>query len=244
MLHTLHDGSRLITMGAKELIRVPIWNGNRILDMYHVKKIKEGVGNTIQKLEFCYTIANIVEEDAAGNPVTARYIIDGQHRHRVMSEYFQENLCEPDFPVIVMEKQVSSEREIISTFNELNTQKPIDWKYDPVILANDYIFQLCLAFNVKKEPFIRSSATKRPYISTESLRTELVACSDLLSDSRQEVKAFVQRVLAYNTREVANAPMTILHANKVNSAILQKAASQQFMLAVNLSWIRKCLSRG
>jgi hypothetical protein len=113
-----------------------------------------------------------------------------------------------------------------------------------VILANDYIFQLCLAFNVKKELFIRSTATKRPYISTESLRTELLACSDLLSDSCQEVKAFIQRVLAYNTREVANAPMAILHANKVNALILQKAAAQRFMLAVNLSWIRKCLSRG
>ena len=244
MLHTLHDGSRLITMSAKGLIRIPIWKGNRILDMDHVKKIKEGVGKDVRKLEFCYTVAKIIEEDAAGKPIEAHYIIDGQHRHRVISDYFQENLCEPDFPVIVLEKQVISERDIITKFNELNTQKPIDWKSDPVLLANDYIFQLCMTFNTKKETFLRGSATKRPYLSTEALRNEFVACSDLMSDSPEEVKAFIQRVVAYNTREVANAPMAIVHATKLNAGILQKAAAHNFMLAVNLSWIRKCLMRG
>ena len=244
MLYTLHDGSQLLTMGAKDLVRIPIWKGNRILDMDHVKKIKDGVGKDIRKLEYCYTVAKIIEEDAAGKPIEARYIIDGQHRHRVISDYFQQTLCEPDFPVIVLEKQVSSERDIISKFNELNTQKPIDWKCDPVLLANDYIFHLCLAFNTKKETFLRGSATKRPYLSTEALRNEFVACSHLMSDSAEEVAAFIQRVIAYNTREVAHAPMAILHATKLNAGILQKAAAHKFMLAVNLSWIQKCLIRG
>ena len=65
-----------------------------------------------------------------------------------------------------------------------------------------------------------------------------------MSDSPKEVTAFIQRVIAYNTQEVAHAPMAMVHATKLNAGILQKAAAHKFMLAVNLSWIRKCLKRG
>jgi len=246
MIHTLHDGSRLMTMSAKELIRIPVWKGNRIIDMDHVHKIKESVGHSIQKLEFSYRIATILEEDAAGNPVKASYIIDGQHRHRVMFEYFQENLCEPDFPVIVLEKRVQSEDEIIAYFRELNTQKPIEWKTDPVLIENIYISALSKEFNQGKDTLIRSGPTRRPYISSDSLRTEFRACGAILTDSPEKVKTFIQRVVEYNAKELANASMSILHANKTQAIILQKAASQKFMLATNpkLPWIRECLAKG
>ena len=52
MLHTLHDGSILRVMGAKDLIRVPVWHGNRIIDNAHVQKIKDGLGPKIQKLDY------------------------------------------------------------------------------------------------------------------------------------------------------------------------------------------------
>ena len=242
MLHTLHDGSRLRILGAKDLIKLPVWHGNRIIDTTHVKKIKEGIGHNVQKLDFGYRIVTFTENDAGGNPVEVSYIIDGQHRHRVLCNHYQENLGESDFAVVVLEKFVNSEHEIISHFKELNTQKPIDWKSDPVMLANLYVNELCLAFN-SKQILIRPSTTKRPYLSADAIRSEFKVYADRLKDSPEEVKAFVQRVKEYNDKELARAPAATILSPKNMVEIIQKAASHKFMLAVNprLPWIKECL---
>jgi len=242
MLHTLHDGSRLRILGAKDLIKLPVWHGNRIIDTTHVQKIKDGIRHNVQKLDFGYRIVSFTEKDAGGNPVQVSYIIDGQHRHRVLCNHYQENLCEPDFPVVVLEKFVESEHEIIGHFKELNTQKPIDWKSDPVMLANLYVNELCLAFNSPKV-CIRPSTTKRPYLSADAIRSEFKLHADRLKDSPEEVKAFVQRVKAYNQRELDHAPVAILHTKPALSEMIQKAISHNFILAVNprLPWIKECL---
>lgn len=73
MLHTLYDGSEVRVMGAKELIKVPVWNGNRIIDGGHVQRIKSSLGSRVQKLDFGYRIVTYDENDAGGNTVTSRY---------------------------------------------------------------------------------------------------------------------------------------------------------------------------
>jgi len=243
MLCTLHDGSRLRTIGAKELIEIHIWNGNRIIDMAHVQKIKDGIRGNVQKLEFSYRIARITETDAGDNPVTVSYIIDGQHRHRVLCDHYKENLCEPDFPVVVLEKDMKSEAEIISYFKELNCQKPINWKSDPKVLANEYIEQLCAAFNFGSRKLIREGSTHRPYISVDALRDAFLACKDALKEG-DEVAAFVRRVLEYNANRVKLAEVAgVLTYKKGDAEKIQKAAALRFMLAVdkNLPWVRDCL---
>ena len=241
-LHTLYDGSRLRIMGAKELIELPVWQGNRIMDTAHVQKIKSEVGNKVQKLDYGYRIVTCNEQDAGGHPIKVSYIIDGQHRHKVLHDYFHENLCEPDFDVVVLEKQVNSESEIITCFKELNNQKPIPWKSDPNLLANGYIAELSAAFNSKKEQLIRLKSTTRPYLSVDKLREALVLQVCSLTESVDEIKAFVERVKEYNKRELANAGLTALGSKK-NSEIIAKAAKHGFMLAVDpkLTWIKECL---
>lgn len=240
-LCTLHDGSRLRTMSAKELTKVPIWNGNRIIDMIHVQKIKDGIRGHVQKLDFGYRVARVMEMDAGFNPITASYVIDGQHRHKVLCDHF-ESLCESDFPVVVLEKDMKSEAEIISYFNEVNCQKPIEWKTDPKMLANVYVDELYTAFNSGKKKFIRHGSTQRPYLSVDALRDAFIAC-DSMKDSRDEVIRFVQRALEYNKKKQKDADMDIYSAKKDMAEKIQKAANIGFMLALDpkLPWVRECL---
>jgi hypothetical protein len=39
LLHTYHDGSRLYKMSALSLTKIPIWKGNRNIDLHHVSNI-------------------------------------------------------------------------------------------------------------------------------------------------------------------------------------------------------------
>jgi len=242
MLHTLHDGSILRKIGAKELIKIPIWHGNRIIDNTHVQKIKEGIKGNIHKLDNGYHIITQSEIDAGGNQIQSSYIIDGQHRHRVIYEYFQENLCEPDFQLIIVEKHVKCEGEIISYFKEINNQMPILWKSDPTMLANEYINELCKAFN-KKEILIRHKTTKRPYLSVDQLRSEFILNKDLMKDSPEDIQAFVNKVIGHNNRALDQADLEMIHMKKADADIIKKAVAHNFMLAVNpkIPWIKGCL---
>jgi hypothetical protein len=243
MLHTLHDGSALRIMGAKELVRLPVWNGNRIIDNAHVQRIKDALGHKVQKLDFGYRIVTYDEVDAGGNLVTTSCIIDGQHRHRVLYDFFQESLCEPDFTVVVLEKKVKCEAEIIVYFKELNNQMPILWKTDPNMLANEYIKALIPVFNVRKD-LIRPKSTVRPYLSVEKLREVLVAFGEQLKESSEEIKSFVARVLRYNAKALEDSDVNIaLSTKKGQAEIIQRAADQKFMLAVDprLLWVGECL---
>jgi len=243
-IHTLHDGSIVRIIGAKDLINIPVWHGNRIIDSNHVQRIKCSIGANIQKLDFGYRIVTYNEKDAGGNTVETSYIIDGQHRHKVLSDHFQTTLCEPDFPVVILEKRVICESEIITYFKELNNQMPILWKTDPNMVANEYIKALSLVFNCKKDLMIRPKATTRPYLSSEKLRDGLVAHAELLKESPEEIKAFIGRVLQYNLKAIEQAGLNIVHGKKGQADIIQKAANFKFMLAVDpkLPWIGECLN--
>ena len=242
-LHTLHDGSILRVIGAKELIKIPVWHGNRIIDNSHVERIKGSLGSNVQKLDFGYRIVSFTEIDAGGNRIHTSCVIDGQHRHRVLCDHFSAGLCEPDFPVIVLEKKVTCESEIITYFKELNNQMPILWKTDPKMMANGYIAALEKAFNTKKEILVRQKSTTRPYLSAEKMREELIKCYDLMKESKEAIQLFVDRAIQYNIRAWENHELTILHAKKGQGEIIQKAANHKFMLAVDprLPWIRECL---
>lgn len=243
-LHTLHDGSILRVMGAKELVRLPVWNGNRIIDNAHVQRIKDALGHKVQKLDFGYRIVTYDEVDAGGNLVTMSCIIDGQHRHRVLHDFFQESMCEPDFQVIVLEKKVKCEAEIITYFKELNNQMPILWKTDPNMLANEYIKALIAVFNVRKDVLIRPKSTVRPYLSVDKLREVLVGFSEQLKESPEEIKRFVERALRYNAKVLEDSDVSMaLSTKKGQAEIIQRAADHKFMLAVDprLPWIGECL---
>jgi len=244
-LHTLHDGSRVRLMQAKELIRIPIWNGNRIIDQNHVDKLKSSIKD-IKTLDFGFRIVSLDVEDAGGRRVRELFIIDGQHRHRVLTDYFAENMFADDFPIVVIEKEVTDESEIINYFKKLNTQMAIPWKSDPSLIANQYIQALEGEFNKGKsqaKKLIRAGATKRPYLSSDKLREVLLdLCKrDILKDG-DVVNEFVVRVVAWIKTAVAGADMAALEAKKGDGDIIQRAAEMKFMLAVDLKlgWVMRC----
>jgi hypothetical protein len=242
MLHTLHDGSHVKLIGARELIAIPVWNGNRTIDHTHVETIKASL-HDIKTLDFGFRIVTSMVEDAGGNRIKESKIIDGQHRHKVLTDHFQNNFCAEDFQVLVLEKAVTTEAEIITYFRRLNTQLPIAWKSDPVMVANEYIKAVEFKFN-KKEKFIRSGATKRPYLSIDKIREKFLEVfkRGSSSESPQAIQAFVQKVEAWNEKQIKASEFILLQDRK-DKDIIQKAADKKFMLAVDvkLGWISDCL---
>jgi hypothetical protein len=242
-LHSLHDGSQLKLITAKELIKLPVWKGNRIIDHTHVEKLKSSICSEITKLDFGYRIATYTEIDAGNNKILRSYIIDGQHRHQVLKDHFDTIMCEPDFKVVVIEKSFESESDVIEYFNQLNNSKPIQWS-DPIMLANRYIAALEAAFNKKKgESLIRPATTKRPYLSVEKLREALLENSEKLKENIVEIAAFVKRVVEFNEAEIKTSDFLILNAKRADIDIIQRALKARFMLAIGqkLRWIGNLL---
>ena len=244
-LHTLHDGSSVRIIQAKELIRIPIWNGNRIINQSHVDKLKASIKD-IKALDFGFRIVSLAVEDAGGNSVRELFIIDGQHRHRVLTDYFAENMFAEDFPIVIIEKEVADESDIISYFKKLNTQMAISWKSDPNLIANQYLQALADEFNKGKsqaKKVVRSGATKRPYLSSDKLREVLLdLCKRDILKEGEAVKEFVGRVVAWNKTAVDGADMAALESKKGDGDIIQRAAELKFMLAVDLKlgWVMRC----
>ena len=156
ILHTLSDGTLLKKISAKELIKINVWKGNRIIDINHVKNIKEKIGNKIEILDNGYKIVKIIEKDAGNNDIEVSYLVDGQHRQQVLKEYYKnEPDLKDDFEVLIMEKYIETETEIIEYFKALNNAKPIVWT-DTNLIINDYITALITEFNkVKNNEMIR-----------------------------------------------------------------------------------------
>jgi len=210
------------------------------MSVEHVAKIKGSITD-IRNLDFGFRLVTRMDEDADGKPVRQTVVVDGQHRRQVLSDYFRENPEASDFPIVIVEKEIQEESDIITYFNTLNTQKPIPWKSDRPLIANKYILALEKEFNIGKgKGLIRSGATKRPYLSVEKLREEL--CKKDISESPQDVVAFIARVKEYNT-EFASDYATHLTYKKLDLDIIEKAKEIKFMLAVDtkLAWVSSCL---
>ena len=243
ILHTLHDGSVLRIISAKELIRLPIWQGNRIIDSTHVEKLKSVISD-VRTLDHGFSIVKYSENDASGRQVIQSYINDGQHRVQILRDHYTNTLCEPDFPIVVKEKHVTSELEAIAMFNMLNNTNPIHWS-DNNLIINKYIAEIEIEFNTKKMQYIRKGHTCRPYLSSDKLREVFIKESRLLRESVSEIKIFIDRVREWNARKVASADMAILSAKKAEGDIIQRAAKTGFMLAIDpkLPWIHELLLR-
>jgi hypothetical protein len=239
VLHTLHDGSTLQIMSAREISMVPNWQGNRIMDRAHLDVLRRSVGADIRTIDVNpFRMVVYEDKDATGRVATVTQLVDGQHRAELLREHFGTTLCE-DFPVIVIVKHVESELEIIEYFNAVNANKPITWS-DPSMIVNKYIQTLELAFNtVKRCPYIRNVTTRRPYLAVERLREGLLACADRLR--AKDASLWVARVQAWNEREVREAELrtALGEPNKMMS----HAIEIRFMLGMDarLSWIAACL---
>ncbi len=189
-LHLFSDGSVLRKMPARDLVKIPIWKGNRILNQEHKQAIAHSLKNGVKSLDLKpFHIVTYPVEDGDTEEILS-FIVDGQHRHSLIKEADTQ-----DFDVLVIEKKCESESEVIEYFRILNHTRAIEWKEDPVLVANRYLAALEKAFNVQKEKRIRPKATHRPYVSIDTLREEFLKRKIGHSGkSPEEFVAYAQRM--------------------------------------------------
>lgn len=243
-LHTLHDGSCLKIINAKELITIPVWKGNRIIDLEHMRKIKTSIGTNIKHLDHGYILVTCPVTHADGHStIHETYLIDGQHRHAVLKDYFKESLFEDDFPIVVIEKRLESEFDIIDYFNTINSAKPLQWEIDPNLIINEYIGALEKAFNVGKKVLIKKGNTYRPYLPVEKLRDALFVRVKDLKPGTANVSTFIAKVQEWNAAKVARADIDSLGVSKKEGDFITRAAELHFMLSLDrrFKWIDACL---
>jgi hypothetical protein len=168
-LFVFSDGSLLRKMPARDLVKVPIWKGNRILQQDHKQAIIRSLTTGVKSLDLkpFHVVTYPVEEGDTEEMYS--FIVDGQHRVSILKETDQQ-----DFDVLVVEKKCSSESDVIEYFKILNHTRAIEWKEDPILVANRYLAALEKAFNTSKEKRVRPKATHRPYLYVDTLREELV----------------------------------------------------------------------
>lgn len=239
LLHTYNDGSTLNLITSRELISIPLWKGQRIIDANHVNSIKSSIGTNIQSLDSGYSIIKYREEATDGKMVMQSYLIDGQHRASVIRDFYNSTICEPDFNITYTEKVVESESDAIEYFNKINNVKAQQWKMDPNLLINKYIVSLERQFNTNKKCLlIRPDSTNRPYLSATKLREEFKNNIDLLKLSN--INNFISNVEKYNTSTINSFSIDLSQLNAKDASLKEKAIAVQFALAYNpkLKWVK------
>jgi hypothetical protein len=179
-LTALSDGSKLYKLSAKELAAIPTWHGNRIVDKDHLQILESSVGHPKQLDIKPFHIVRYNADQEDGTKIEKTCIVDGQHRVEILKKYLitYENSFDKafdDFQLLVVEKFCNDEQEVGKYFKILNTTKSIEWNEDPRLVANRYLEALCNKFNTKKRQLIRNGKTRKPYISLEVLRDQMVA---------------------------------------------------------------------
>jgi ribosome-associated translation inhibitor RaiA len=243
MLHKYNDGSVLKVMTARELVALPTWKGQRILDKSHSDSIKAAVGSNVQSLDSGYSIVKYKEEATDGSSVISTYLIDGQHRASVIRDYYLETVCEADFNVTVMEKTVESESDAIIYFNKINNVKAQQWRMDPNLLINNYISALEKVFNKNKKCMLIRPTNIRPYLSSANLREALANNTRLLKNGKEDVAKYVEAVVKYNKEMVTKFSLDLTQAETKDYKLKERAVAVGFALAYDtkLKWVRELL---
>jgi hypothetical protein len=240
LLHTYSDGSQLYRMSARALTRIPIWKGNRIIDMKHVNNIKESINYAAYLLDSGYKIIQYTEYDESNKPVKKSYLIDGQHRINVVLDYFENVQDAADFQVTVTEIRVESEADAIHYFNTINNVKPIQFEEDPNLIVNRYIQKLLLSYPSK---FIRNGITKRPYLSADKFRDALKRRAVSLKSIPDYT--FVEKCKEINSKIIQELEIRSLNPKDKELNIIKKSIELNFGLAWDdkFKWLDKIIAQ-
>ncbi len=235
------NGADLRILSAKELVAIPIWKNNRILDRKHVAEIQRDVGD-VRLLDHNYHIGILMEKDAGDNEVEQKYIIDGQHRHQVLKQHFDNVMCAADFPVLVFERRFESEGELIEYFNAINKSKPVQPWLDENLILNNYIRAIEEAFASRKQ-FLRPARCHRPYLSTDRLRDALREHMKELPTTLKGAIDFAKAVKEWNDTVIKNETYVLGIRGTKKREYFEKGAKIGFVLAYDdkFGWIRDCL---
>lgn len=245
MLHTYNDGSILKTMTARDLVALPIWKGQRILDKNHSDSIKAAVGSNVKSLDSGYSIVKYKEESTDETIVISSYLIDGQHRASVIRDYYKDTICEADFNVTVMEKLVETETDAIEYFNKINNVKAQQWRMDTNLIINNYISALEKAFNKNKKCLlIKPTTTTRPYLCSANLREAFTGNTKLLKTTNDAITKFVEASLKYNKELIVKFSLDLTQETVKDTKLKQRVVDTDFALAYDtkLKWVNLVLS--
>ena len=202
-MFTFKDGSVLKKYQASMVCLLEIWNGNRVRDDNHVSRINNSLDTVMSLDRQPYTVALITVDGQE-----RKFVIDGQHRIAVLKRYF-EALDVSDFEVLVIEKVFADESEIIQYFKILNQTKSIQWREDPVMVANTFVSLLCKEFNKDpKKPLIKPGKTNKPYLSSDRVREALIQRH--VVDWKTTPYEFVLRCREINDSHVEEMDTTVL----------------------------------
>ena len=239
LLHTNHDGSRLMRSTVHRLIEYPVWRGQRIIDLEHAKRLRDSIDD-IRNLDTDYHLIVKRELHADGRIIETRELVGGQHRRSILLE---EKACLrlPDFQVTYTEKDVESETEAEAYFNKVSSSKPMHFDEDPGLVVGRFIVALEKAFVTPKkvDMCIRQSLTRRPYLYIEDVRPIFVANIDRLR--RTKPIEFANRVKEWNRKKVEEFKITRSHA--LGDDKMDRCIERNFALAYSagLPWILACL---
>jgi hypothetical protein len=202
-MFTFKDGSVLKKYQASMVCLLEIWNGNRVRDDNHVSRINNSLDTVMSLDRQPYTVALITVDGQE-----RKFVIDGQHRIAVLKRYF-EALDVSDFEVLVIEKVFADETEIIQYFKILNQTKSIQWREDPVMVANTFVSLLCKEFNKDpKKPLIKPGKTNKPYLSSDRVREALIQRH--VVDWKTTPSEFVLRCREINDSHVEEMDTSVL----------------------------------
>jgi len=226
------DGSILRTMNMKAFLEIPVWKGNRHIDLDRVELLTKEINGNVQYLDSGYHVI-IQEEDMDGGSLYQTYLINGQHRREVLRRYYSSGLCLPDFPMTYTEMIVHTESDAIAYFNKINNMKPFHIDEDPRCVANRFVAALEKGF---AKGLLRSKTTRRPYLSAETLREELEKYSKILQTICVDI--FVKKVHEYNTKRLSEMELE----KALGKIIPDSYKEKSFTLAENFKWISIVLS--
>ena len=237
LLHTYSDGSQLFTMSARALSLIPIWKGNRIVDLSHVQQIKDSIQGRVNLLDSGYKIikysddSDITDEDSKTAAIIMQsFIIDGQHRLMVLKDYFETATFREidDFQVTVTEIRVDSEADAIEYFNRINNTRPIKFEEDINLIINKYIERLIKDFSPKMKLF-RTSATKRPFLSVDKFREALQKRADKIK--LISLDSFVEQCKSINRSIIQDLEIRSLNEKDKEIKMIHKMIELEFGLA-------------
>lgn len=225
-LLTFNDGGKLYLVSARDLIRIPVWRGNRILDPDHKDYLQTQIGDDISNLDrqpyHCATFKVFDEVERA--TLLKTELLDGQHRSRILNEHFQKNPDAPDFQVMLCNFDCNTESDVIERFKILNTTKPIAWKEDPRISVGPYLAALETVFNANRKnnlirrPVQGGGFVYRPYLSLDTLRDAMVH-RRIGIQMKQTPSEFANRVKAWNDAQVAELQKVGGHSKQMERAL-------------------------
>lgn len=241
VLHTYHDGSRLYKMSARALSNIPIWKGNRIIDYKHVLAIKQSIHHHIKLLDSGYKIIQYQEEDENEKQIYKSYLIDGQHRVSIVSEYFQNILEASDFIVTVTEIRVASEADAIVYFNQINNVKPIQFEEDTNMILNRYIEKLIKVYPIKMK-LMRTGSTKRPYLSIDKFR--IILQKKVVELKKIPVELFIERCINENQIILEELKVRSVNEKEKENKMMKKMIELEFGLAWDdkYKWLDRIIS--